>query len=115
MKTIIVAGVAGLALTFGSAALAEDAKPADAASAGAPAAAAAPAVKLSVETTPIADIAASAEGKAVLDKHFPGMTTHAAYDQFKGMSLKQVQPMSQGAITDEAVAATQADLDKLAK
>jgi hypothetical protein len=110
MKKIIVAGVAGLAVTFGSAALAEDAKPAAAPSAAAPAAA-----KLSVETTPIADIAASAEGKAVLDKHFPGMTTHAAYDQFKGMSIKQVQPMSQGAITDEAVAATQADLDKLVK
>ena len=36
----------------------------------------------------------------------PGITTHAMYEQFKSMSLKQLQPMSGGQITDEALAKT---------
>lgn len=79
--------------------------------AAAPASAAAGA--LSVETTPIETLVANPAAKAVLDKDLPGLTTHEAYDQFKSMSLKQVQPMSQGAITDAMITAVQADLDKL--
>ena len=60
--------------------------------------------------TPIETIAADPAGKAVLDKDFPGLTSHPAYDQFKGMSLKAVQPMSQGAISDEAIAKATTDL-----
>jgi hypothetical protein len=63
--------------------------------------------------TPIEQIAANPAGKAVLDKDMPGLTTHPAYEQFKSMSLKQVQPMSQGAITDDALAKTGADLAAL--
>jgi len=33
----------------------------------------------------------------------PGLTTHAMYEQFKSMSLKQLQPMSGGKITDEGL------------
>lgn len=106
MKKMLAAGLAGLSLSlagFAAApALAQDAH-ADHAAA------------LSAENTPIADIAASPEGKAALDKNLPGLTTHEAYDQFKGMSLKQVQPLSQGAITDDQIKALQADLDKLKK
>ena len=60
--------------------------------------------------TPIETIAADPAGKAVLDADFPGMTIHPMYDQFKAMSLAQLQPMSQGQITDAQVAKAKADL-----
>jgi hypothetical protein len=65
--------------------------------------------------TPIEQVAAVPAGKAVLDKDIPGLLTHPAYDQFKGMSLKEVQPMSQGAITDDMLAKTGADLAAVSK
>lgn len=65
--------------------------------------------------TPIATIAADPAGKAILDKDLPGLTSHPMYGLFKGRSLKAVQPMSGGAITDERLAQTQADLADLAK
>ena len=103
MKTF-TAGLVGLSLSLGMAApaLAQDAHAGHAAA-------------LSAADTPIETIAATAEGKAALDKNLPGLTTHEAYEQFKGMSLKQVQPMSGGAISDDALTALQADLDKLKK
>jgi hypothetical protein len=109
MKTTLIAGLIAASFAIAGAATAADAPPATAA--------AAPAAKasLSMETTPIADLAAKPETKAVLDKHFPGMTTHPAFEEFKAMSVKQVQPMAQGAISDDAIAAAQADLDKLPK
>ena len=78
----------------------------------APAPAAAPA-KLSVETTPIEALAANPAAKAVLDKDLPGLTTHEAYEQFKAMTLSQVAPMSQGAITEAILKTVQADLDQI--
>ena len=75
----------------------------------APAADSSAAAKFSLDT-PIEAIAADPAGKAVLDADFPGMLTHPAYDQFKGMSLTAVQPMSQGAITDEQMAKAKVDL-----
>ena len=65
--------------------------------------------------TPIEQVAAVPAGKAVLDRDIPGLLTHPAYDQFKSMSLKEVQPMSQGAITDDMLAKTGADLAALPK
>lgn len=104
MKTF-TAGLVGLSLSLGAMAapaLAQDAHAGHAAA-------------LSASDTPIESIAAVPEGKAALDKNLPGLTTHEAYEQFKGMSLKQVQPMSGGAITDDQIKALQADLDKLKK
>ncbi len=104
MKTFTV-GLVGLSLSLGAMAapaLAQDAHAGHAAA-------------LSASDTPIESIAAVPEGKAALDKNLPGLTTHEAYEQFKGMSLKQVQPMSGGAITDDQIKALQADLDKLKK
>ena len=104
MKKSLAAGIAGLSLMFAAgAALAADPP------------AAAPAAAASVETTPIADLAAKPETKAILDKDVPGLTAHPAFEQFKGMTLKALQPMSQGQLTDEQIAAVQADLDKLPK
>lgn len=99
MKKTLAAGLAGLSLSL--AALA------------APAFAADPAP--TVDKTPIADLAAKPETKAILDKDVPGLTAHPAFDQFKGMTLKDLQPMSQGQLTDAQIAAVQADLDKLPK
>jgi len=96
MKKMLAAGLAGLSLML---------------TAGAALAADAP----SVETTPIADLASNPATKAILDKDIPMLTSHPAFDQFKAMTLKAVQPMSQGVITDEMLAAVQADLDKLPK
>ena len=104
MKTF-TAGLVGLSLSLGAMvapALAQDAHAGHAAA-------------LSAADTPIESIAAVPEGKVALDKNLPGLTTHDAYEQFKGMSLKQVQPMSGGAISDDALTALQADLDKLKK
>ena len=104
MKKLITSAALGLSLAAGALVAAP-------AFAQAPAATAAP----SAGDTPIADIAATPEGKAALDKNLPGLTAHEAYEQFKGMTLKQVQPMSQGAITDDQIKALQADLDKAKK
>jgi hypothetical protein len=110
---ITIAALAALASIAAAPALAQE--PASKPAAAAPAATAPASGALSVETTPIADLAANPEAKAALDKNIPGLTTHEAYDQFKTMSLRQVQPMSQGALTEEMLAAVQADLDKLKK
>ena len=83
MKKFIAAGLFAAGLAFGSGALAAD-----------------PPKALTLDT-PIEQIVAVPAGKAVLDKDLPGLTTHAMYDQFKTMSLKDLQPMSQGAITDD--------------
>jgi hypothetical protein len=96
MKKMILASLAGLSIAFAAAAaLAAD--------------------KLTVDATPIADLAATPETKAILDKDLPGLTAHPAFDQFKGMTLKALQPMSGGVVTDEQLAAVQAGLDALAK
>ncbi|HVJ01078.1 MAG TPA: hypothetical protein VM662_02790 [Sphingomonas sp.] len=80
----------------------------------APTAAPAAASALSIET-PIETIAADPAGKAVLEKLMPTLLTHAAYDSFKSMSLKDLAPYSQGAITDEKLAAVDAALKALRK
>ena len=96
MKKMILAGLAGLSIALASgAAMADD--------------------KLSVDATPIADLADKPETKAVLDKDLPGLTAHPAFEQFKGMTLKALQPMSGGNLTDEQLAKVQADLDALSK
>ncbi|KQN71087.1 hypothetical protein [Sphingomonas sp. Leaf62] len=80
--------------------------------AAAPSPAAPAAAKLSIDSS-IETIAANPKGKAILDAVFPGMLAHDSYAMFKGMSLKQVQPYANGAITDEQVAKVAAELTKL--
>lgn len=63
--------------------------------------------------TPIETIAADPKGKAVLDTDLQNITAHPMYDQFKSMSLAQVQPMSQGALTDAALAKVKIDLEAI--
>jgi len=85
-----------------------DIAPAAPAAPAAPTAPAAPAV-LSLDT-PIEALAADPRSKAVLDARLPGLTAHPSYPMFKAMSLREVQPYSQGAITDELLAAIGTDL-----
>lgn len=68
--------------------------------------------KLTIEA-PIETLMAEARAKTVLDAHIPGIASHPAYNQFKGMSLRAVQPFSQGMITDELLAKIGADLAAL--
>ncbi len=62
---------------------------------------------------PIVDIAASARGRAILDKDFPGLCTHTMYGFFKSMSLNQIAAMSHGEITPSMLAQARTDLSAL--
>lgn len=85
--------------------------PAPAAPAPAPAAPAAD-TKFNLDT-PLQDIVADEKGKAVIEKHFPGMIALPEYEMFKAISLAQLQPYSNGKITDEMLAATAKDLAEI--
>lgn len=92
MKKTLVAGLAGLSIAFAAGAALADGKK-------------------SVDTTPIAELVADPASKAVIDKELPRVTQHPAYDQFKGMTLRQLQPMAGGMLTEEKLAAIQKGLE----
>jgi hypothetical protein len=75
----------------------------------APATAATAAAKFDLDT-PIEALVADPKAKAVLDADLPGVTNHPSYDMFKGMSLRAVQPMSNGKLTDEQLKKVETDL-----
>jgi hypothetical protein len=77
-----------------------------------PIAAPAPPGPLSLDT-PIETICATPAGKAVLDHDLPGLTTRPEFAMFKSMTLKQLQPMSQGHITKAVLAKVEVDLQAL--
>ncbi|WP_310476122.1 hypothetical protein [Sandarakinorhabdus sp.] len=60
--------------------------------------------------TPIEALIAADKTKAVLDARIPGLTSHPMLDQFKSMSLKQLQGMAGGQVTDAMLEAVAADL-----
>jgi hypothetical protein len=96
-------------VAFGAAPLAAQTPPAPIATTPVPPSDVAAPAKFTLDT-PIETIAADPKGKAVLDTDLQNITSHPMYDQFKQMSLAQVQPMSQGALTDAAMAKVKADL-----
>jgi len=59
---------------------------------------------------PIAQIAGTAGGCAILDKDFPGLRAHPMYSFFKNMSLHQIAAMSSGRITTDMLSQAQTDL-----
>ncbi len=63
--------------------------------------------------TPIAVICAHPAGRAVLDRDLPGLTSRPEYVFFKGMSLKALQPMSKGRLTDAELQRVDDDLRAL--
>lgn len=92
MKKTLIAGLAGLSLAFAAIPALADGKK-------------------TVDATPIAELVADPASKAVIDKELPGVTQHPAYEQFKGMTLRQLQPMAGNMLTDDKLAAIQAGLD----
>lgn len=88
MKFIILAAVVAIAT------------PAFAADPVAPVASPAVVARPSLDMT-IEALMADPKAKAVIDADVPGMSTHPMYDSFKGMTLGQLAPMSQGKITDD--------------
>ncbi len=67
---------------------------------------------LSIDST-LGEILADEKGKAVLEKHLPGVSTNPAIAQARGMSLKAIAPMSQGMINDDMLKAIAEDLSKI--
>lgn len=94
---------------FAVACLAAFAITAPAAAAEDDAATTATAAAFTVET-PIETLMADDHAKAVIATHLPGIDQHPAYEQFKAMSLKALQPFSQGMITEDLLAKIAADL-----
>ena len=78
----------------------------------APAPAAAATAKFNLDT-PIETLAADEKAKAVLMADLPELLPHPSYEMFKGMSLKGVQPYSNGALTDELLAKVEKDLAEI--
>lgn len=79
----------------------------------APAAPAAAATGALTLDSPVEAIVANPAGKAVLDTELPGLTGHPQYEQFKAMSLKQLQPMAPDQLTQERLDKVAAGLAKI--
>ncbi|WP_309643280.1 hypothetical protein [Phenylobacterium sp.] len=103
MNRFIAASLVGLSLSAGALAAAPALAQAPAAAPAAP----------SVEKSPIVDLVGNPTTKAIVEKHIPQLVAHPAYDQFKEMTLRELVPLSQGALTEEILTAVQADLDKV--
>ncbi len=61
--------------------------------------------------SPISELVANEEAKAVLEKHIPQLVQSAG--QIGGQSLRQIQPMAAGYLTDDLLAQIDADLAKI--
>ena len=72
---------------------------------------AAPAARPTIASS-IKDLLNNEQTRAVLEKHLPGISQHPARPQFEDMTLAEVAPLSQGAVTAEIIAAIDADLKK---
>ena len=59
---------------------------------------------------PIEQLLANEKTKAILDARIPGLSSHPMLEQFKALSLKQLQPMSAGLLTEEMLQSVAADL-----
>ncbi len=67
----------------------------------------------STATSRIGDLLADDAAKAVLEKHFPGMSDNPQIGMAKGMTLRAVQAFAPDQFTSEALDAVDADLAKL--
>ena len=63
--------------------------------------------------SPLGEILDNEQGKAVLEKHIPGISTLPQIGQARGMSLRTLAPMSQGRITEVLLNAINEDLGKI--
>ncbi len=74
--------------------------------------AAAPA--FSTEATDIGTLLDSPETKAVLEKHIPEMVSNAQFEMARPMTLRAIQAYAADILTEEKLAAIDADLAKIA-
>ena len=100
-----LAGVAGLAVSLAAAGV----------MAQTPAAAPAAAAKPSVDSTTVGDLMANPATMAVLKKDTPDLLADPRLEQAKGMTLKEIEPYSEGKLDDAKLVAIQKDLDAAAK
>ncbi len=77
-----------------------------------PAAAEEAAAALTIDT-PIETLMANEDARGIVLAEMPDLDQHPAYSQFKALSLKAVQPFSQGMVTDEMLDNIAADLAEL--
>ena len=77
-----------------------------------PAAAEEAAAALTIDT-PIETLLADEDAREVVLAEMPDLEENPYYPQIKGMSLKAVQPYSQGAITDEMLTNIEAGLAEI--
>jgi len=73
---------------------------------------AAPAGRFSLNT-PVEKIAASPDGKAVLNRDMPGLLNNPSYILFSDMSLSQLASLSGGRLTKTTLNQVEADLEQL--
>jgi hypothetical protein len=66
---------------------------------------------LSIDST-LGEILADKKGKAILEKHLPGLSSAPRIEMAKVYSFKAMASMSQGQITDETLKAIAEDLSK---
>ena len=76
---------------------------------------AASAAKYSTAETEIGTLLDDPEAKAIIEKHITGFTTNDQVDMARAMTLKQVQQYAPDDVTDEKLAAIDADFAKLKK
>ncbi len=67
----------------------------------------------STSTTPVGELIANPDTKAVLEKHLPGISTNPQLEQVKGLSLKAIQPYAPDQLPDAILTAIDVDLAKL--
>lgn len=104
----LIAGLTGLALVLVASGAPAQTAPAPGTGAPVPTPA-----KPSVDKTTIGDLLANPAAKAVVDKDLPGLTADPRLQQAMGMTLKDIEPYSDGKIDDTVLAKVQADLDSI--
>jgi hypothetical protein len=113
MRTLLV-GLSALTLTMAAgAAVAQSPPPPGAPGAAPMAPMPGMAAKPSVKTTMIGDLLANPATKAVVDKDLPGLTADPRLQQAMSMTLTDIEPYSDGKITDAVLARVQADFDAI--
>ena len=60
--------------------------------------------------SPIETLYADPAGAAVMEANVPGMDKHPMFDMIKTMTLRQIQPMSQGMLTEEMLKKIETEL-----
>lgn len=70
-------------------------------------------VAYSTATTKIGALIANPAAKAIVDKHVPGFSDNPSLEMAAEMTLRDIQPMAGDKLTDEILAAIDADLKAL--